>query len=210
MYSIFFYPQHILCFDVTFSSFILFIHYLITVVIVIFYYFYLLTFMLALMWLIHYLAVYLHWPVKFVTFCVFLLLLRTFSFQLRVSFCMADLLVTNFFTFCFVWSSLSLFYFWMLTLPSRVFLVGFLFSIALEIYPTTPFWPTFFCWREICCYSYGGSLVCYKLFLLLLLDFLFLSNFCHFNYSVSWCPSLWLLVELSWLAESGCLFPSLG
>lgn len=158
-----------------FHLFILFIHYLITVVIVIFYYFYLLTFMLALMWLIHYLAVYLHWPVKFVTFCVFLLLLRTFSFQLKKKilniFCMADLLVTNFFTFCLFGSSLSLFYFWMLTLPSRVFLVGFLFLYSTWNLSTPLLSGLHFSAEKFAAILMVAPLYVTSCFLLLLLDF---------------------------------------
>ena len=122
--------------------------------------------MLALMWLIHYLTVYLHWLVKCLTFCVFLLLLRAFSFQLKIFFiifCMADLVVTNFLTFCLFGSSLSLFYFWMLSLPSRVFLVGFLF-LYNTLNLSTPLLSGLHFSAEKFAAILGGSLLSYKLF----------------------------------------------
>ena len=124
---------------------------------------------------------------------------------------MADLVVTNFFTFCLFGSSLFLFYFWTLTLPSRVFVVGFYFSIALWIYPHHPFLACIFYW-EIWCYSYGGSLVCYKLFSLA--AFRFFPLFLTFDILITVSLSVHLfgffLSGTSWLAKSGCLFPSLG
>ena len=109
-------------------------------------------------------------------------------------------------TFACLESSWFFYHIWRRILLGRVVVVGSFpsFPPLFKTYPAIASGLLRFCW-ETSWYPDGNSLACYLLFSLCrFLYFIFVFNFCQFDYYVSWCIPPW--VYPSW----DSVFPGLG